>query len=120
MVRSAILPLVAIAAFGQLRPTNSQPTNVDFSEGEIGALPPVWNMPEAVRDARYRVELRGQDCKERFSSCVVYLQPAQSGRIRAAELQQSFPAAPLLGKTLHFSAWLRVEGPDRGDVELRM
>jgi hypothetical protein len=120
MARPAILLLLATAAFGQLQPTNPHPTNVDFSEGQIGEFPPGWNMPQAVLDAGYRVQLRRQDCKERFSSCVIYLAPPQIGGVRAAELQQTFPAAPFLGKTIHFSAWLRVQGADRGNVELRM
>jgi hypothetical protein len=120
MARIAILPLLVMVAFGQLRPTNSQPTNVDFGEGEVGALPPGWNMPQRVLAAGYRVQLRRQDCRETFSSCVVYLPPSQIGAVRVAELQQIFPAAPYLGKTIRFSAWLRVQGPDRGDAELRM
>ncbi len=115
-----MLPWLAVMALGQLRPTNPHPTNVDFSEGEVGQLPTGWNMPKMVVDAGYRAELYRQGCGERFASCVVYLPPPHIDNVRAAEVQQSFPAGPYLGKSIHFGAWLRVQGSGGGNVELRM
>src|SRR6516164_7946147 len=92
-----LLPFAAMAV-AQLRPTNPQPTNVEFSEGEIGAVPPGWNVPRFVLDAGYQVQLRRQECRERFSSCIVYLPPPVIRDVRAAELYQTFPAAPYLEK----------------------
>ena len=120
MHKVAIFPLLAGLAAGQLRPTNPHPTNLDFSEGETGQLPTAWNMPQVVIDAGYRAELRRDGCGERFSSCFVYLAPVHIGSVRAAELQQTFPARPYLGKSIHFGAWLRVQGDGGGNVELRM
>jgi hypothetical protein len=35
-------------------------------------------------------------------------------------LQQSFPAQPLIGKTVRFSAYLSTESSNGGDIEIRM
>jgi hypothetical protein len=40
--------------------------------------------------------------------------------VKAAELAQSFAAAPYVGRKIRFQAWLRVQQAGRGDVELRM
>jgi hypothetical protein len=45
---------------------------------------------------------------------------AADREIRAAELEQAFPAGPYLGRTVRFSASLRTDGMARGDVEIRM
>jgi hypothetical protein len=118
--RIALLPLALVVAFAQLRPTNPRPINTDFADGEIGKIPTGWSMPAPVVDAGYRVELRRPGCMARFSTCAVYLPPREIGEVRAAELEQTFPAADYLGKRIRFAAWLRVDGPDRGDVEIRM
>ena len=90
-------------AFGQLLPTVSRPTNIDFSEGAIGQMPPGWEMPPMVLDADYRAELR-QDACGRFPVCVAYIAPEVVGKVRAAELTQTFPAEPYIGKSIRFSA----------------
>jgi hypothetical protein len=121
MIKPAMLCLFAGVGLGQLRPTVPEPTNVDLSQGAIGEIPPGWNMPPAVLDAGYRAELRQQDCGWRFSICVAYVPPRVIGAVRAAELAQTFPADPYIGKSIRFSAWLRLEkGSDGGYVHIRM
>jgi uncharacterized protein (TIGR02246 family) len=120
MLKLAMLPLLTSLATGQLRPTNQHPTNLDFSEGEVGQLPTGWNMPKFVLDAGYRAELRREGCGGRFSSCIVYSAPASIENVRAAEVAQTFPAGPYLRKSIHFGAWLRLQGSGGGNVELRM
>lgn len=96
------------------------PTNIDFSEGAIGQMPPGWEMPPAVLDAGYRTEIRQEGCG-RFPVCVAYVAPAVIGNIRAAELQQSFPAEPYIGKSIRFSAWLRLDQASNGGyIHIRM
>jgi hypothetical protein len=120
MRKTAILCALAAALLGQRVATNPRPINVDFSEGAIGTMPPGWQMPQPVLDAGYRVELRRGECSAPFAGCVVYLAPRRTGEIRAAELEQSFPAGPYLGKTVGFSASLHMDRMARGDVEIRM
>jgi uncharacterized protein (TIGR02246 family) len=119
--RASILCLLAVAAFGQMRPTVPQPTNVDFSQGEEGQLPPGWNMPQFVLDAGYRAERRQQGCGQHLSTCIAYVAPSVIGTVRAAELGQTFPADPYIGKPIRFSALLRLqEGSAGGYVHIRM
>ena len=121
ILRASILCLWAAAASGQLRPTVPQPTNVDFSQGEVGQLPPGWNMPQFVLDAGYRAERREQGCGQHLSTCVAYVAPPVIGTVRAAELEQTFPADPYIGKSIRFSALLRLqEGSSGGYVHIRM
>src|SRR5580693_8873825 len=54
MNRATMLCISAVAAIAQLRPTVPQPTNLDFSCGAIGQMPPGWDMPQFVLDAGYR------------------------------------------------------------------
>ena len=121
ILRASILCLWAVAAWSQVGPTLPQPTNVDFSQGEIGEIPPGWNMPQFVMNAGYRVERRQQGCGQHLSSCVAYVAPPVIGAVRAAELQQRFPADPYIGKSIRFSALLRLqEGSAGGYVHIRM
>jgi uncharacterized protein (TIGR02246 family) len=116
-----MLCLWAVVAFGQLRPTVPQPANVDFSQGDVGQLPPGWNMPQFVLDAGYRAERREQGCGQHLSACVAYVAPPVIGTVRAAELGQTFPADPYIGKSIRFSALLRLqEGSSGGYVHIRM
>ena len=73
-----------------------------------------------VLNAGYSAELRRGDCPQPFSSCVLFVPPVLITTVRAEELQQIFPAAPYLGKTIRFSGWLQASKPAKGDVELRM
>ncbi len=119
--RIAVACLLAATAFGQPPITVPHPTNVDFSKGETGQIPPGWEMPPAVLNAGYRAELRHQDCGQRFSSCVAYVPPPVIGTVRAAELAQTFPADPYIGKSIRFGAWLRLQqGADGGYIHIRM
>jgi hypothetical protein len=122
MARIALmLMLSAMVGFGQPSdPTNAKVTNVDFSEGEIGKIPPGWSVPPLVLAAGYTAELRRGDCPDHFPVCVLFKSPAKITTVRAEELAQTFPALPYLGKKIRFSAWLRAQGFGRGDVELRM
>lgn len=120
MNRAAVLCISAVAAVAQIPPTVSQPTNIDFSSGAIGQMPPGWDMPQVVHDAGYRTELRRDDCG-RFSVCVAYVAPAAIDKVRAAELQQTFPAGPYIGKSIRFSAWLRLQQASAGGyIHIRM
>jgi hypothetical protein len=86
----------------------------------LGQMPPGWDMPQFVRDAGYRTELRRDDCG-RFSVCVAYLAPAVIDKVRAAELTQTFPAGPYIGKSIRFSAWLRLQQASAGGyIHIRM
>jgi hypothetical protein len=121
MTKAAMLCLISVMAFGQRRPTNPQPTNMDFSEGESGQMPPGWDMPQFALDAGYRAELRRQDCGGRFATCVTFVPPPPVGDTRGTEIEQTFPAEPFIGKSIRFSAWLRMEGVGRGGyVHIRM
>ena len=121
MIKAATLCFLSVLAFGQRRPTNPQPTNVGFSEGEIGQMPPGWDMPQFALDAGYRAELRRQDCGERFATCVTFVPPPAVGDTRGTEIEQTFPAEPYIGKLIRFSAWLRLEGGSGGGyVHIRM
>lgn len=121
MTKVATLLLLSVMAFGQRQPTNPKPTNVDLSEGEIGKMPPGWDMPRSVLDAGYRAELRRQDCGERFATCVTFVPPAPAGDTRGTEIEQTFPAEPYIGKSIRSSAWLRMEEVRRGGyVHIRM
>ena len=92
--RASIPCLWAVAGFGQapMPPTVPQPTNVDLSQGAVGELPPGWNMSKAVLDAGYRAERRERGCGQHLSTCVAYVAPPVIGTVRAAALQQTFPA----------------------------
>jgi hypothetical protein len=47
--------------------------------------------------------------------------PAVIGTVRAAELQQAFPAEPYIGKSVRFSAWLRLDqASNSGYIHIRM
>jgi len=116
---ATVVTVVTVALGQSSLPKNLHPTNVDFSEGEMGRIPPGWNVPPAVLEAGYSVELRREDCPGISSACVMFRSPAAIKTVRAAELAQTFPALPYLGKKIRFSAWLRAQGPG-GDVELRM
>jgi len=122
MARIAATLFLSVAlAFGQAgRITDQGPTNLDFSEGEAGKIPPGWEVPPIVLHAGYTAELRRGDCPGFFSTCVLFQAPAVTGTVHAEELAQSFSARDYLGKKIRFSGWLRVQGPDRGDIELRM
>ncbi len=115
-----LLLLIAAAAAGQMQITVPHPTNLDFSEGEVGAFPPGWAFPTVVAEAGYRAELRRGDCGETFAACVQYLPPPLIGSVRAAELQQEFPAAPYQGRKVRFSAWLRLQNAADGYIHVRM
>jgi hypothetical protein len=118
--RAALLCLSAVAAVAQIPATVPQPTNIDFSSGAIGQMPPGWDMPQFVLDAGYRSELRRDDCG-RFSVCVAYVAPAVIENVRAAELGQTFPAAPYIGKSIRFGAWLRLQQASAGGyIHIRM
>jgi hypothetical protein len=98
-----------------------RPVNVDFADGEMGQMPPGWTMPSQVLDAGYGTELHADDCGALFSRCVAYFAPPFIGAIRAAELSQTFPAAPYIGKSIRFSAWLRLQqGRGGGYIHIRM
>lgn len=120
MLRTLTLSLLPLVALAQMRPTVPHPTNVDFSEGEIGEMPPGWHMSQTVLDAGYRAQLRRENCGENFATCVAYQQPARIEAVQAAALMQTFPAAPYLGKWVRFSAWLRMQDPTNGYVHVRM
>ena len=117
---AAILCALAVALLGQRIATNPRPVNIDFSEGAVGTMPPGWRMPQPVLDAGYRVELRRDECAAPFAGCLVYLAPQRIGDIRAAELEQTFQAAPYVGKMVRFSASLRTDRMASGNVEIRM
>jgi len=120
MNRAAMLCISAVAAVAQIPATVPQPTNIDFSMGAIGQMPPGWDMPQFVRDAGYRTELRRDDCG-RFSFCVAYVAPSVIDKVRAAELTQTFPAGPYIGKSIRFSAWLRLQQASAGGyIHIRM
>jgi len=120
MRKTAILCSLTVATFGQMRPNVSQPTNIDFSEGVIGQMPPGWEMPQFVMAAGYRTEIRQDGCG-RFPVCVAYVAPAVIRDVRAAELAQTFPAEPYIGESIRFSAWLRLDqGGDGGYIHIRM
>jgi hypothetical protein len=120
MNRAAILCISAVAAVAQIPPTVPQPTNIDFSSGAIGQMPPGWDMPQFVRDAGYSTELRRDGCG-RFPVCVAYIAPPVIDKVRAAELTQTFPAAPYIGKSIRFSTWLRLQqGSEGGYIHIRM
>lgn len=117
---AAILCSFTLAVFGQAVPTVPQPSNVDFSQGVIGQVPPGWNMPPVVLAAGYRAELREEDCG-RFPRCVAYVAPPVIREVRTAELQQAFPAEPYIGKSVRFSAWLRlIQASNGGYIHIRM
>lgn len=120
MRKVAFLFSLAVATFGQLRPNVSGPTNIDFSNGATGLMPSGWEMPPRALSAGYRAELRQEGCG-RFPVCVAYVAPAVIENVRAAELSQTFPAAPYIGKSIRFSAWLRLERCSNGGyVHIRM
>jgi len=100
-------------------PIHIHPTNVDFREGDAGAIPPGWVVPQQGIDSGYSVELRREDCPERFSACVLFRSPAHVTSVRDAVLGQTFTALPYIGKTVRFGAWLRAQGAG-ADVELRV
>jgi hypothetical protein len=120
MNRAAMLCISAVAAVAQIPATVPQPTNIDFSTGAIGQMPPGWDMPQFVRDAGYRAELRRDDCG-RFSVCVANVAPPVIDKVRAAEFTQTFPAGPYIGKSIRFSAWLRLQQASAGGyIHIRM
>ncbi len=118
--QAAVLCLLAGWAFGQITPNVPKPTNLDFRDGEIGQLPTGWEMDPHPFAAGYRAELREHDCG-RFLSCVAYVNPPVIGEVRAAEISQAFPAEPYIGKSVRFSAWLRLqEGKPGAYIHIRV
>lgn len=120
MKSASLLLLIAAAATAQLQFSVPRPTNLDFSDGESDAMPPGWHFPKAVSEAGYRAVLRRGSCGETFSACVHYLPPLFIGSVRAAELEQTFPAALYEGRNVRFSAWLRMHDATDGYVHIRM
>ena len=120
MKKSAILLLFVSVTWSQVRPLNPHPTNVDFSEGDSGKLPPGWHLPPVVTEAGYRAELQREGCGHGFATCVAYVTPLYFGDVKAAELEQRFPAQPYIGKSIRFSAWLRLQSPTGGYIHIRM
>ena len=119
-VASPALEVVEQSAPLPSRNTVPTPTNIDFSQGEIGKEPPGWELWKGARDAGYRAEWQQQNCG-RFSTCVQYVAPSVIKDVRAAELEQVFPADPYIGKTVRFSAWLRMMNQSGdGYVHIRM
>ncbi len=96
------------------------PTNVRLKTGEVGKLPPGWNVPTFVLDAGYTAKLQKDDCPDPTSNCVFFKAPDSVIKVKAAEFQQSFWAGPYLGKYIRFRALLRAQKPGMGDVEIRM
>lgn len=110
----------AVAAVAQIPASVPQLTNIDFSTGALGQMPPGWDMPEFVRDAGYSTELRRDGCG-RFPVCVAYVAPKVIDKVRAAELTQTFPATPYIGKSIRFAAWVRLQqSSDGGYIHIRM
>jgi hypothetical protein len=119
-MKLASILLLTGMAFGQLRPTVPEPTNIDFSIGTPRQIPFGWEMPAFVTAAGYRAELRHEGCGL-FPTCVAYVAPDVIGRVRAAELAQTFPAQPYIGTSIRFSAWLRIyKTTAAGYVHIRM
>jgi uncharacterized protein (TIGR02246 family) len=114
-----MLSFLALAAFAQLQPTASHPTNVDFSDGEIGQIPSGWHMDQSVLAAGFRAEMRRDGC-DGFVTCVTLQPSVPIPGAKGAALAQTFPAAPYRGKWIRFSAWLRVQDPAQGYVHVRM
>ena len=117
---SALLWFFTLLAAAQTQPVRvPHPTNLEFREGEPGSTPTGWHLPQIVSDAGYRAELRKEGCGGRFTTCVAYLPPPAISGVRAAELAQLFPAGSYAGKTVRFSAWLRMQDPSEGYVHIR-
>jgi len=119
MTRVVLLSFLTMAAFAQIQPSVTQPTNVDFTEGEIGRMPTGWHMAQPALAAGFRAELRREGC-DGFVTCVALQPSVPIQNAQGAALVQTFPAAPYRGKWVRFSAWLRVQDPAQGYVHVRL
>jgi hypothetical protein len=88
------------------------PSNLNFSQGAPGKLPPFWFVPALPKDANQWAQVRRDGCINK--SCAIVLVP-ENAPARVGNLIQSFSAVAYRGKTLRLTAWLRLEAADPED-----
>ena len=90
------------------------PRNLKFEDGEVGKMPPGWQVWALPREAANLAELRRTGCRSGVG-CAVVLVPSNAPR-PFGYLGQSFNAAPYRGRTVRLRAWLRLEPRQPGDL----
>jgi hypothetical protein len=98
MRRAALLFLPALA-LGQ--------TNLSFSEGRAGEVPPGWFVADA-RNAGFHASWQLEGCRG-TQPCAVLTAPSTTAAENFATLMQSFPALPFRGQTVRLRAWVKLE-----------
>jgi hypothetical protein len=83
-------------------------------------LPGTWSIEPAARDAGYRLEI----VREGATPCAVMLPPAKPvSTTMSGSMVRTLNAAPYRGKTVRFSAWIRVHSVgfrDNGQLWMRV
>jgi hypothetical protein len=87
--------------------------NLNFDEGEVGAVPPGWFVTNFEKTTGTLAGLRRTGCRSKIG-CVVLIAPATSPG-ETGNLMQSFSAVAYRGKTVRLRAWLLVESGAPGD-----
>ncbi|HTX36576.1 MAG TPA: tetratricopeptide repeat protein [Bryobacteraceae bacterium] len=90
------------------------PRNLKFEEGEVGKMPPGWQVWALPSEAADLAELRRTGCRSGVG-CAVVLVPSNAPR-PFGYMGQSFNAAPYRGRTVRLGAWLRLEPRSPGDL----
>jgi Tetratricopeptide repeat len=93
---------------------SSGPRNLKFEDGEVGKVPPGWQVWALPREAKYLAELRRTGCHSGVG-CAVVLVPSNAPQ-PSGYMGQSFNAAPYRGRTVRLRAWLRLEPRPPGDL----
>jgi len=90
------------------------PRNLKFEEGEVGKVPPGWQVYAPPHEAPYLAELRRKGCRSGIG-CAVVLVPSNAPR-PFGYMAQSFNAAPYRGRTVRLRAWLRLDPRPSSDL----
>ena len=105
---------LAQARLADLIDNSPGPRNLDFAEGEVGKVPPGWQVWALPREAAEQAELRRTGCHSHIG-CAVVLVPSNAPS-PFGYMGQSFNAAPYRGMTVRLGAWLRLEPRPPSDL----
>ena len=84
------------------------PVNLDFEEGDLGAMPRGWFQPLPGTNAGYRVERTGENPKSGRSCALIHRLTPPPGR-EFGNIMQTFDAAAYRGRVVRYSGSVRTE-----------
>src|ERR1051326_5303030 len=93
---------LCLSAQPQLPRLSPTPLNLDFLQGEVGHVPPNWELPAVLRRSGFSAELRRQGCRSSIG-CIVLIPPDNSKQ--AGIFSQTFDATAYRGAPFQVTAW---------------